>query len=145
MDLLDKVRLIIGNKCESPSQFADEIDVPRSAISHLLNGRNKPSLDVIRKIVRRFPELGTDWILEDEKMPVLSGGLSSSKLAEKPATTPHEPIYGKPLDLFSSASPGPEFIRKNVAPDKVAAQDRKVVRVLIFFSDGTFEELGGSD
>lgn len=48
----------------SASEFADEIGVQRSNISHILSGRNKPSLDFIIKIKDRFPEIQWEWIIE---------------------------------------------------------------------------------
>ena len=39
------------------SLFADKINVQRSSISHLLSGRNKPSLDFILKVIENFPEV----------------------------------------------------------------------------------------
>lgn len=47
----------------SASEFADEIDVQRSNISHIASGRNKPSLDFLIKIKDRFPELQWDWLI----------------------------------------------------------------------------------
>lgn len=47
----------------TPSLFADEIGVQRSSISHILSGRNKPSLDFIQKILLRFPEIDPGWLL----------------------------------------------------------------------------------
>lgn len=129
MDLLDKVRLIIGHKCESPSQFADEIDIPRSAVSHLLNGRNKPSLEVIRKIITRYPELGNDWIWDEDKLPNLQSETVEKELPK--------PGLGMPLDLFSSTVlPETSQAREKAASTPV----RKVERVLLFYTDGTFEE-----
>ncbi len=140
MDLSDKVRLIIGNKCESPSQFADEIGIPRSGVSHLLNGRNKPSLDVITRIVHRYPDIGTDWIWDDNKMPVLNSDTSISELAGKGVEKAGESIYGKPLDLFSQPQPERKTVQKNVGPTKSEGNQNKVERVLLFFTDGTFRE-----
>ncbi len=140
MELLDKVRLIIGNKCESPSQFADEIGIPRSGVSHLLNGRNKPSLDVIGKIIRRYPDLGTDWIWEDEKIPFLGAVLNSGSSGDKDRKNTRDTGYGKPLDLFSQLPHGPETVQKNVGAIKADPNSRKIERILVFFSDGTFEE-----
>lgn len=145
MDLLDKVRLIIGNKCESPSQFADEIDIPRSAVSHLLNGRNKPSLDVVRKIIKRYPDLGTDWIWDDEKMPALNEDTTNWNTDAKAAKKPTGQAYGKPLDLFSRDQPVPEAVHKNVSPVSPGSKPKKVERILLFFSDGTFEEFGAAE
>ena len=53
--------LRIENK--SSSQFAEEIGVQPSAISHIISGRNKPSLDFILKMLAKYPTLSTDWIL----------------------------------------------------------------------------------
>lgn len=47
----------------TPGQFADRISVQRSSISHILSGRNKPSLEFIQKILRHFPEINTDWLI----------------------------------------------------------------------------------
>lgn len=47
----------------SPSLFADAIGVQRATISHILSGRNNPSLDFVQKILSRFPEINPDWIL----------------------------------------------------------------------------------
>ena len=60
--LNDKVKQIIVNSGFSPSHFADEIGVQRSSISHILANRNKPSFDILQKIIKRFPQLGYDWL-----------------------------------------------------------------------------------
>ncbi len=66
MGINDKIKQILIDKNISPSYFADEIGVQRSSISHILSGRNRPSFDIIQKIIRRFPELGYDWIMEED-------------------------------------------------------------------------------
>ena len=45
------------------SSFADKISVQRSSVSHLLSGRNKPSLDFILKVLEQFPEIDLLWFL----------------------------------------------------------------------------------
>lgn len=142
MDLADKVRLIIGNKCESPSQFADEIGIPRSGVSHLLNGRNKPSLDVITRIVHRYPDVGTDWIWDDNKMPVLGAGATGWDTGANSEKKAPKQAFGKPLDLFVHTESVPEPVQQNLSGIPSAASQRKVERILLFFSDGTFEEFG---
>ncbi|MFM1836104.1 MAG: hypothetical protein RJA04_792, partial [Bacteroidota bacterium] len=57
MNLSEKIELLIKRKQLSASQFADKLGIPRSSISHILSGRNKPSLDVVQKILRVFPEI----------------------------------------------------------------------------------------
>ena len=53
----------------SNSSFADKIGVPRSSISHILSGRNNPSLDLIIKILRNFDDINADFILKGEALP----------------------------------------------------------------------------
>ncbi len=59
----NRIQLILKTKDISASKFADEIGVQRSSISHILSGRNNPSLDFIQKILKRFPDINSDWIL----------------------------------------------------------------------------------
>ena len=47
----------------SASSFADRIGVQRSSISHLLSGRNKPSLEFVMRVVKTFPEVNLYWLL----------------------------------------------------------------------------------
>lgn len=59
-----RVLEIIKYKNLSPSRFADIIGVPRSTISHIISGRNNPSLDLITKISDKFPEINIDWLIK---------------------------------------------------------------------------------
>ena len=61
--MTDRISLLIKAKNLSAAQFADEIGVQRSGISHLMSGRNKPSLDLIQKTLQRFPDVSTEWLL----------------------------------------------------------------------------------
>src|SRR5680860_596133 len=49
------------------SAFADKIQVQRSSISHLLSGRNKPSLEFVLKVVKNFPEVNLYWLLNGKE------------------------------------------------------------------------------
>ena len=48
-EIIDRVKKIISANGLTSSSFADKIGVPRSSISHVLSGRNNPSLDLIIK------------------------------------------------------------------------------------------------
>lgn len=61
--MINRVNLILRTKNLSPSLFADEIGVQRSSISHILSGRNNPSLEFVTKVLSRFPEIETDWLI----------------------------------------------------------------------------------
>ncbi|SDE02426.1 helix-turn-helix domain-containing protein [Riemerella columbipharyngis] len=81
------------------SDFADEIEVQRSNISHITSGRNKPSLDFIKKIKNKFPELSWDWLINGE------GDMLEKQEKAYEKTTPKKEITTTPpLDLFSFAN-----------------------------------------
>ena len=62
MEINERITKVLEYSGFSASEFADEIDVQRSSISHIISGRNKPSLEFVTKIKNRFPELSWDWI-----------------------------------------------------------------------------------
>ena len=47
----------------SATAFSEAIDFNRSTISHLLSGRNKPSLEFVMKVVQKYPEVELYWLL----------------------------------------------------------------------------------
>ena len=59
----NRILKIIDEQDISLNAFAQEIGVNRSTISHILTGRNKPSVEVLQKILKRFPSLSADWLL----------------------------------------------------------------------------------
>ena len=69
--MIERILEILKIKNLSPAQFADLIGVQRSSISHLISGRNKPSLEFIQRILKTFPEINTDWMLSG-KGPVMN-------------------------------------------------------------------------
>jgi transcriptional regulator with XRE-family HTH domain len=60
-----KERLLEFLKAENKSsaQLAEEIGVQASGISHILSGRNNPSLDFVFKMLEKYQFLSTDWLL----------------------------------------------------------------------------------
>ncbi|MFC4739967.1 helix-turn-helix domain-containing protein, partial [Flavobacterium ponti] len=62
-DFIKRLETILEYYSLTASSFADKISVQRSSMSHLLSGRNKPSLDFIMKLVEEFPEVSLEWIL----------------------------------------------------------------------------------
>ena len=63
MELTDRIKYLMKLNNLSASAFADEIGVQRSSVSHILSGRNKPSLDFVIKVLNRFPNVSSDWLL----------------------------------------------------------------------------------
>ncbi|GAA3606872.1 helix-turn-helix transcriptional regulator [Flavivirga amylovorans] len=103
---------------ESASSFAEKIGVQRSSISHILSGRNKPSLDFILKILSSYPEVDLYWLFNGK------GSFPSKGKFEEP-----KPILKKETDLFSI----------NETPPTKTPGDKEIERIVIFYSDGSFK------
>lgn len=100
-DITERIRLIMQEYSNSPSAFADEIGVQRPAISHIMSGRNRPSLDVVMKILKAYDQINPQWLLTGEgkmKQLDLFGGISESDDNTKKLTTDNQYIKEtKPL------------------------------------------------
>lgn len=64
--MIERISLVLKTKNITPAQLADELGVQRSGISHILNGRNKPSLDFVQKLVKRYPDINLNWMMFGE-------------------------------------------------------------------------------
>lgn len=69
----------------SPAQLADRLGVQRSGISHILSGRNKPSFELLQRVVQSFPEISAEWLitgngkpLKEQNQAATSGAASSA-------------------------------------------------------------------
>ncbi|MBZ9629858.1 helix-turn-helix domain-containing protein [Salegentibacter sp. LM13S] len=112
----------------SAAGFADKIEVGRSSISHILSGRNKPSLDFVMKVVKSFPEVELYWLLNGK------GGFPPS---EKPSPQPEEK-QPTPTASIQQKESSPE---KNEMPFSFPQQGKSkpIRKIVIFYEDGTFE------
>ena len=70
-----RIKKWIENKGLKSSSFADKIGVNRATISHVLSGRNKPSIDFLDKMIRAFPDLNSNWIVSGDGLMYKSDGV----------------------------------------------------------------------
>ncbi|GAB3012391.1 helix-turn-helix transcriptional regulator [Spirosoma pulveris] len=162
----DKIKQILIDKNLTPSYFADEIGVQRSSISHILSGRNRPSFDIIQKIIRRFPELGYEWIMEEEgqssnQVAISAGaGFATNRSVGRPPSVERaDRFVNTGASSFQPQSPGVRSQRTEIPPVSLPVQpetssldaqpagilnsdktEKKVERILIFYTDGSFRE-----
>jgi transcriptional regulator with XRE-family HTH domain len=80
MELIkDRLSHILRAKNLTATQFAELMQIQPSNVSHLLSGRNKPSLDFLIKLKEVLPEYNYEWII----------------LGKKPITTNDSNIFSK--------------------------------------------------
>jgi transcriptional regulator with XRE-family HTH domain len=116
----ERIEKIIETEQLSASKFADALGVQRSNISHILNGRNKPSLELVNKILDRFPAINADWLLLG-KGDMVSEKKSGNTSKNSGYTFESNPSQPEQVSSAPSGQPMP-------------------VRIVVFYADNTFEE-----
>ncbi|MDO7876072.1 helix-turn-helix transcriptional regulator [Hymenobacter sp. ASUV-10] len=81
--MVDRIRQLLQDKQLTPTQFADAIGIARPIVSHILSGRNKPSLEVVQKILAAFADLSIPWLLNGSEpmwttAPIAAGAPAAS-------------------------------------------------------------------
>jgi len=152
-DFGKRIQKVMDFHSLSASGFADEMGVGRSSISHILSGRNRPSLEFVMKIVEAYPKVDLQWLLygkgnfpksdhavkevPESKKEAPTEVLSTSKTQEE--LTMNQDLFSKP----NTEGEIENNTNSSIAVDHVIKQrnsDQKINRVLIFYNDGTFED-----
>lgn len=110
--IVERVIVLMEYYALTASAFADKIDVQRSSMSHLVSGRNKPSLDFIQKVLNNFSDINPTWLIMG------TGPMKQLDIFDiKGDVAPVEPI---PAAKFQSAGNGSVSV---VAEQTVIRQD----------------------
>jgi transcriptional regulator with XRE-family HTH domain len=137
-DFIKRLEIILDYYSLSASAFADSIGVQRSALSHLMSGRNKPSLDLIMKIVETYPEVDIYWLLNGKGNFPKEKGIQNSSSAQA--------IKKENTDLFSfNEEPAEEKSSINEKGDEPVNNisvsfSKDIEQIVIFYKDGTFRQ-----
>jgi transcriptional regulator with XRE-family HTH domain len=62
-EMINRLKEILDYFKLSPSKLADELAINRSRLSHILNGRNNPTLEVVQGILTKYNALNPEWLL----------------------------------------------------------------------------------
>lgn len=140
----EKLQKLMASEQLTASRFAELLGIQPSGVTHLLGGRNKPSFDLVQKILRRFPHINPDWLLLDnEQMYRADAELTndqpnqtSNEVAETPVNV--EKISAAQNTTISEGSTSANNSIERLAT--IGAVNRKnVKRVIVLFDDHTFE------
>jgi transcriptional regulator with XRE-family HTH domain len=121
MNIQDRIKMVITMHNLTSSAFADKIGVQRSSVSHILTGRNNPSLDFIEKTLRHFPRVNADWLI----------------LGKSPNSNNNVDEQHSTLDTSKSQEQAEYSTTKK---ELKAHTSRAIERIIVFYTDGTFEE-----
>ena len=138
----------------SSSKFADVIGVQRSSVSHILSGRNNPSLDFIQKILNRFPLINSDWLLSGRgnmyKTATTPTTESTPKVVEQSlfgaVQSNNQPVVEKSsLNADNSNNINGKVENatseiQNIAVNTDKSSKKSIDKIVIFYSDKSFKE-----
>ena len=113
LDFTNRLKKILNYHQLTASLFADKIGVQRSSISHILSGRNKPSLDFILKVTNSFTDVDIYWLLN------VKGAFPKEQVPTNKVFLPDDSSIVETINSKSS---------------------KKMNRIVVFYEDGTFEE-----
>ena len=145
----DRIIKIMQKEEMSAVQFAEKIEISPSSLSHILNGRNKPSLEVVMKIHKACTYVNLLWLLygegemeNQENAPVLEDSAISGMMmyGESPIFASNGTEDGenrKEMQLKSPVFAPKEIVREEVK--YVEKPARKITEIRIVFDNGTYE------
>ncbi len=127
----DRIAQIIDNKALTPSKFADIVGIQRSRISHIMSGRNNPSIDVVTKIVSKFPEIDLRWLMTGEG-EMLSSDINLFSNETNMVNSEDTIDYKSTNDTKISFS--------NQERTLFQSSQKRIERIIVFYTDSSFKE-----
>lgn len=159
---VNRLAFLLENLDYTASAFADKIGVQRSSLSHLLSGRNKPSLDFVMKINDAFPEISLTWLLKGKGNYIESENVTSiTKIIQQPVPTiapPIDPLTGhiitsKEDDQTDTKTQESDSNTVQKQEDNAALNNSNSIlnqfplhvnsnvdQIVVFYKDGTFKQ-----
>lgn len=156
----EKLQFLLKSKGLSASTLANMLEIQPSGISHLMSGRNKPSFDLVVKILKVFPDINPDWLLLDKgemtrssepnHSPTPNAVASAVDLAgslfEQPRNTQFsetsEEVKNEQSNIF--ATPQHDSQSSVFSALNIVGSSKVPQRVIVLYADGSFESFTAS-
>ena len=133
----EKLRILMQSENLTASRLAEILEVKPAAISHILSGRNKPSFELLCKIVNRFPQINPYWLLgnaEEMRNPNVAISTDANQV----------PTSGTLFDMQDGQSEKSDNsdISQNPQTSEISHTSRSdIEKIIIIYRDNSFEEL----
>jgi len=154
--VVNRIKQVMEYYQMNAAVFAGEIGVQRSSISHIISGRNKPSLDMVQRVLEKFTKVNSEWMLfgkgdmldgtsqvnlfdgidndqdQDSQNSDITNEDQTSVHQSELATGKHEKVV-KPINSLKPPQPVTQIEQKPVKEEK------EVEKIIVFYKDGTFK------
>jgi DNA-binding XRE family transcriptional regulator len=139
----ERIEQIIESEHITSGKFALTIGTQPSVISHILNGRNKPSMEIIQKILETFPAINPDWLILGFGTMYRPSSVSGQTTlfdmqgsVSKRSETNVPPNSGKEAKTITKDEPA--ATSNSILP--LLAPVKSIKKITVYYSDMTFEE-----
>lgn len=149
-NIKDRFKLIMEREKLTAGAFAESIGASQATISHILSGRNKPSVEMVLRVHQRYTDINLEWLLTGKGLMSSDPELASTQSMD---TDFYYPLFAEnaenPTEIQSEGKKRQEMpseSRQN-APKEIVKQEiiykerpaRKITEIRIFFDDNTYE------
>lgn len=152
MDIKDRIKFIMEKENMASGAFAESITIQQSTLSHILNGRNNPSLDVIMKVHQKYNYINLEWLLygkgnmteETQATTANAPNYLPSLFDENPINPTRESIDSenrREMASKTSITPTKDIVKQEIR--YIERPPRKITEIRIFFDDNTYETFKG--
>jgi transcriptional regulator with XRE-family HTH domain len=138
----ERILEFLRNENKTSSQLAEDIGVQPSGISHIISGRNNPSLDFVIKMLEKYSYLSAEWLLFGRgsmyKEPRMADLFSNMDLPEPEP----EPRGSNKPSLKEKLLTGKGQLPVNESPESILPEkgEINVKRIVWFYENGSFDE-----
>ena len=139
-----RLQEILNHYGFSASAFAEKIGIARSSISHIVSGRNKPSLEFVLNILENFEDVEFDWLMYGKgdfpkKEKKVNSTIESNAELNQTSLFKNSSVNENKSDLFLNTSNNTE-IKNNKENRESDNIKEEIERVIIFYKNGSFKE-----
>ncbi len=137
----EKLEYLLRTGGYTATSLARLLEIQPSGLSHILSGRNKPSFDLVVKILRAFPDVNPDWLLLDSEEVYRTTAAPS--FAQKKNGEDDEKLSSLPFALPSNIATSESLSEQKNGEatifSHVEVSGKRVEKVIVLYSDKTFD------
>lgn len=130
----------------TPAKFADMLNINRAVISHILNGRNNPSLDVVTKILGDMDYINPEWLINGTGN-MYKNGIDPESLPKEPDLFNHREVFSVESKAKAEKQEESELKNQEISHQNADFKsfetsnrpDKKITQIIIYYNDNTFE------
>jgi transcriptional regulator with XRE-family HTH domain len=144
--MIDRINMLLKAKNITVSQFSQAIKIQRSGMSHILSGRNKPSLDFVLRVLKRYPEINPSWFLMGEGEMYISDKIdtqttmfpSQLEIDDTKEIIDVDEHKQEPINNELIDSQNRYLDNENITMGRT--NTKKIEKIIVLYSDNTFDE-----